>query len=362
MKTLGFCPNLETRLAAWQAFHRADAGTLLVVDSIASLPLPSAFPLTQWGFPSIAGRDAYLDVCVNRLEAFCLHRLRIGLEDALIPSLAPFYGTPEFDGFLPGDVRVFPDGAWHQGYLPTLRDFAFPLNAEQPWYAMTIGGMEQLAARARGRFAVRQRGFYSPLDLVRSMRDNEILMDFYDDPETLHQALAYAVTATNWWIEQQNTAADRCGEGTLAGFGVWLPGRGAGHFSEDTSAQISPATYAEFGLPYTSSVARGLDSIFIHTHPAGEHNFQHVVKVPNLRVLDIYNDPNYPRGMIMLQRYADTLFQGLAVELYPSREEILANADLLRRSKTILRYDAATDQDALEMADFVRELNAKAAR
>ena len=134
-----------------------------------------------------------------------------------------------------------------------------------------------------------------------------------------------------------------------------MEGDASGHFSEDTSSQCSPVTYREFGLPYISKIAQQLDGIFIHTHPAGEHNFINLSEIPNLKVIDVYNDPNRPRGMSLFQKYADTAFRGKIVEIYPSREEILHNLEFLKGVRSILRYEAEDDADAMHITELVKK-------
>lgn len=328
---------------------------LLMVDKIETLKLPPVKPLNEWGFPGVEHRNAYLDACIEKFEAFCKARINIGLNDDLIPTMAPFYGVAEFDGFMPGEIIVTEDTTWHMPYLHDIDDMnRLKLTKDEPWYDMLIGGLEYLADRAEGRYAVRQRGYFSPLDLARSMRDSEILMDYYDYPEKLKTLLEFCVEASKWWVDRQQEVAGRFYGGSLVGFGIWMDGNSIGHMSEDASVQCSSRTYEEFGLPYTVEMTKGYDGSFIHTHPAGSHNFESICKVPNLKIIDIYNDPNYPRGIEMYKKFAGTAFKGKIVHIYPNREEITQNLDFLKTVKTIIRYEAVSEEDALDMAALIR--------
>ena len=42
--------------------------------------------------------------------------------------------------------------------------------------------------------------------------------------------------------------------GVVTGFGEWLPGRGLGHVSEDTTTMISLEQFEEFGRPRTERI------------------------------------------------------------------------------------------------------------
>lgn len=352
-----FRPDIDEVMERTKEFYKSSStgSALLMVDKINTLNLPTVKPLNEWGFPGVGPRNAYLDACIERFQAFCEARINLRLNDDLIPSMAPFYGVAEFDGFMPGEIIVTEDTTWHKAYLPDIDDRRhLKLTKDEPWYQMCIGGMQYLADRAEGRYVVRQRGYFSPLDLARSMRDSQILTDYYDCPDSLKTLLEFCVEASKWWAERQQEVAGRFIGGSLVGFGLWMEGNAIGHMSEDASVQCSPGTYEKFGLPYTIEMTKGYDAAFIHTHPAGSHNYENVCKIPNLKIVDIYNDPNYPRGIEMYKKFANAAFKGKIVHIYPTREEIIKNLDFFKTVKTIIRYEAVSEEDALNMLALIR--------
>ena len=90
--------------------------------------------------------------------------------------------------------------------------------------------------------------------------------------------------------------------GVVTGFGEWLPGRGLGHVSEDTTTMISLEQFEEFGRPRTERIFRKFDEVFIHMHALSERCLASVASLPNIRLMELSSDPNTDRAVEVWKR------------------------------------------------------------
>ena len=192
--------------------------------------------------------------------------------------------------------------------------------------------------------------------MANTLRGNDFFYDFYEEPEDLKALLDYCADALVWNYEKQMEAAGDVYGGVVTGFGEWLPGRGLGHVSEDTTTMISLEQFEEFGRPRTERIFRKFDEVFIHMHALSERCLASVASLPNIRLMELSSDPNTDRAVEVWKRSREKLTRVIPV-LRLTRAEIESNMDLLKSQKTVVWYDAACMEDAQDMcALFAREL------
>ena len=306
--------KVENCIAKTRAFYdtKAVGCALLKVKNIATLPSP-ALSLTDYTFPDDVYKylDARAQCTIERLAQ------RAELADDTVPAEGPWYGIAEHTAFLGGRVDYESDTSWHYAML------------DAP------GELEKLANTLRG---------------------NDFFYDFYEEPEDLKALLDYCADALVWNYEKQMEAAGDVYGGVVTGFGEWLPGRGLGHVSEDTTTMISLEQFEEFGRPRTERIFRKFDEVFIHMHALSERCLASVASLPNIRLMELSSDPNTDRAVEVWKRSREKLTRVIPV-LRLTRAEIESNMDLLKSQKTVVWYDAACMEDAQDMcALFAREL------
>lgn len=341
-------------IAKTKAFYdtREVGCALLKVKEIATLPTP-ALPLTDYRFPEDTYR--YLDDRARRYIARLEQRTE--LMDDTVPAEGPWYGIAEHTAFLGGRVDYGEDTSWHHALLDSPGELEkLSMDEENPMFRMVNGGIAYMREKYGEYFLPMVRGASGALEMANTLRGNEFFYDFYEEPEELKALLDYCADALVWNYEKQMEAAGDVYGGVVTGFGEWLPGRGLGHVSEDTTTMISLELFEEFGRPRTEGVFRKFDEVFIHMHALSERCLESVATLPNIRLMEISSDPNTDRAIEVWKRNRERLTNVIPV-LKLTREEILSNMEILKSQKTVVWYDAASMEDAQDMCVlFQREL------
>ncbi len=305
--------------------------------------------LDEWQFPE--DMEAFLDETIKAFE----HKWagRRAIEDDFIPAMNAWYGIAEHSAFVGGEVHFSSDTSYPH---PAIEDFSQAKNLtfseDSEWLKMVVDGLSYLKEKGEGKFAIKLRGAMSPLDLANALRGNDLFTDFYTDPEALHEFLEFCTKACEFYMAKQKEVIGDFYGGVLCN-DLWLPGNSIGHLSEDTSVMCSPATYTEFGQPYTSQLVEPYDHSFMHLHTAGVHAYEEILKVPTLDFFELAPDPNQPRG---IQVYKDNihLFGNKVMKLFVTFDEIKDNIEFLKTAKAVLLCDAESIEEANEIVSYVR--------
>lgn len=159
----------------------------------------------------------------------------------------------------------------------------------------------------------------------------ELMMAFYDQPDTLHALLdkiqtLYAATIRAGIIaaggEQNITTTDY--------EDVWFPEGWKGHVSDDVSAGFSPAIYAEFSAPYHARIFHEFGAGGLHNcgpNPCHAAYVAHALSPRSLDLSDTYSHNDLPKFKQSLRGKAFIyLFhsEGDPVEWYREIMELMA--------------------------------------
>lgn len=341
-------------IAKTQAFYETQTTgcALLKVKEIATQPSVPV-PLTDYCFPEDMYRylDARAERYIVRMEQ------RAELIDDTIPAEGPWYGIAEHTAFLGGQVDYERDTSWHHAMLEEPGELEkLAMDEENPVFKMVNGGIAYMREKYGEYFLPMVRGASGALEMANTLRGNEFFYDFYEEPEGLKALLDYCAGALVWNYERQMRAAGDVYGGVVTGFGEWLPGRGLGHVSEDTTTMISVELFEEFGYPRTKWVYEQFDEVFLHMHALSERCLASAASLPNIRLMELSSDPNTDRAVEVWKRNREHLSNVIPV-LRLTREEILSNMDMLKGQKTVVWYDASSMADAQDMAAlFAKEL------
>ena len=325
---------------------------LLKVKTIATQMLP-AISLTDYAFPQ--DMYQYLDARAQRYMMYL--NQRADLDDDTIPAEGPWYGIAEHTAFLGGSVDYRPETSWHHALLNSPDELdKLTMDKKNPIFQMVVGGISYMREKYGNDFLPMVRGASGALEMANTLRGNDFFYDFYEEPDSLKKLLEYCSKALIWNYEHQLEAAGVCFGGIITGFGEWLPGRGLGHVSEDTTTMNSLEQFEEFGHPFTKHVYQHFDEVFLHMHALSEHCLASAASLPNLLLMEISSDPNTDRAVEVWRRNRQNMPNIIPV-LRLTRKEIETNMDLLKTQKTIVWYDASSLEDAKDMCRlFSKEL------
>lgn len=345
--------NIERTNERLKKFADAKKGVLIQIKSINELSVVNR-RLDSFGLPD--KMEGYLDY---RLALFLEYwDKRKHIDDDMIPAINPWYGIAEHTAFIGGEAEYGDQTSWHH---PFIIDWAkdrqkAKLDENNIWLRLVLDGIEYLADKCDGSYAVKLRGAEGAMDIANIARGNEMFYDFFEYPDELHEFLDFCAKAARYTLCKQTEAAGNYMGGIITGFDVWLPGNSTGHLSEDASVMISPGQFREFGLLHTNKITAGFEHVFMHTHSAGIHNIPEIAKIDNVDYLEISNDPSAPRSIEVYKEIADKL-ENMTIVVSVTIDEIKDNIEFLADRKTILWYDAMTLKDAKEAIAIARSIS-----
>ncbi len=257
---LEFKPDAEDAFCRTEAWWRGE-----LIDRV-SLAIVATKP---GGPPALAAEPATLEerwTDINYVIESGLARLRrhVFLGEAL-PALRAGLGPNFLAATLGGALRFMDDTTWIESCIADWETFAgFPDYRQNRWYRLTVSMIEALAAAAKGRFIAQMPDLHANGDALAALRGNEaFLMDFYDHPDRVRQALDHLNTVNNEMVDTFFRLTTAHGQRGSTGFLVWGPGK-TFPIQDDTLALVSPATAREFLLPGLRRQARHVDHALMH--------------------------------------------------------------------------------------------------
>lgn len=299
------------------------------------------------------GCREYMDTVIHNFMRACdAHE---GIDDDWLPSMKPFLGIAEHSCFLGGDVVFGGNTSYHKPCLSDItrwREIGF--HKTHPHYALLMDCMEYNFRKSKeyGYYAS-LRGFDGPLDIANAARGNDILYDFFDEPEEVSAFLDLCADGVLWTYRNQFPLTTEVSGGVISGFGTWMPAGSIGHISEDATVFFSPDTYRQFGMQATSRMLDNFDYALLHVHAMGRRHLPAFRELKKIKMIEISNDPNEPRAIDIYKEYAQAL-DGIAVSLRMSASEVRENIGFLRGRRTLIDLEAGSPDEAQRIVDLTR--------
>lgn len=267
------------------------------------------------------------DLCRLMEESFTK---RAPVMDDAIPILLPFLGIGDFSTFVTGEIYFAQGTSWSRPCLENLRDYKnFEPIGTSSWYKKILKICEQIMLHAKGSGVPFSKAFFSPLDLAEALRGGEIYIDFFEDPEGVHELLEYCTNALIIFMEDVYALIRKnLGEEVYA----------LRHFdsvinnmSEDIACLISPEHYREFAAPYTQRIINHFGISNMHCHSRALYLVKEICNLDNVMNLWIAADPNQPRPIDRLEEMIEDA-KGVCLTIdCNSIEELEQNLETARR-------------------------------
>jgi len=338
-----------------KAFYEGGNGKVQIhIKSCQEWKLPELPPLSSFNFPE--DMEIYLDMVAEKDYQYA--RFHETIEDDFIPSSTPFYGIAEHTAFLGGEVTFSDITSFQHQICEQLEDFRkLKLERENTWLRLVVDGMAYMREKWGEYIPIRLRGADGPSDIANAIRGNDFFYDIYDDPEVVDELLQFCVKAANFTFELQRSEATKVGDGCINGFGIWMPGKCAGHISEDFSTMISKEIYEEIFFSSLKKFSENYDTVMLHTHSLGHRMIPLFAEIEKIKIIEISSDPNAERAVDVFRKYHDQLSEKVVV-VKPTYEELLEMTDVLECSKTLICYDAKDEEDAKRVLAAVEKFRA----
>lgn len=237
------------------------------------------------------------DLCKLMEESFAA---RAAVMDDAIPFLLPYLGIADFSTFVTGDIYFTQGTSWSRPCLKNLRDYKYlePLGTSA-WYKKILKICEQIILISKGSGVPFSKAFFSPLDLAEALRGGEIYIDFFEDPEGVHELLDYCTTALIKFMDDVYSQIRR-----HLGNEVYALRHFDGvinNMSEDIACLISPEHYREFAAPYTQKIINHFGISNMHCHSRALYLVKEICSLDNVMNLWIAADPNQLRPIEKLE-------------------------------------------------------------
>jgi hypothetical protein len=209
--------------------------------------------------------------------------IRLGIEDDWILSVVPYMGIGEFSAFVAGEIEFGEDTSWAAPVINEKSDLeTLCLDPNNKWFRKLNEATRYMVRKIAPYRIPLGRGYYSPLDLAWALRGEAIYMDFYEDPQFVHNLMEFALSATEWFARAQ--AAEIFAPDVVHELSAWHCGPNRVAVSEDISSLISPSHYAQYGAPYTQRLFDSFGIGEVHCHSAGPHVVPEFLKLYDMGV------------------------------------------------------------------------------
>lgn len=343
--------QVERVVARCRAFYAATEPGHFLVNAHVPADAPALPPLNAFDL------DRQLTDWLDHLLAAARPgwAAKAGLEDDTLPAICPRFGIAEHSAWLGTEVRLQETTCLPTPILATPADLErLTLNRETRWYRIMRDSYAYLHDRNDGSFFVSVRGTMSPMDIGNAIRGDALFSDFLTDPTFAHRLMAFLVAAMRWYYDQILDWADDVAGGRIFMYhSSWMGPRTIGHMTNDAAMLCSPKVYEVFGFPYERQVTEHYAGALYHVHNQKLHFAARVAQLPNLKLLEVTNDPKTPPALDDLPRVLAAT--GAAnLMLYGTSDQVRARLGELKSRNVLLDVTCADRADAEDIVAFVR--------
>ena len=347
--------NIEIIVERHKKLYSGTSGALVYINSVktaSSVPTPK---VGKYSFP--LEYKTYIKDC---FDAFINNfKNKENLDDDMIPYFRPKLGIQEHSSFISGNneckVDFVGETSFHHQMVYEKEDLeSLYLSEENKYYQLLKNCYEYLNEISKDICHVALRGTNLALDIANTIRGNDLLYDFYDDPEWLEKLLSFCNDAAIWYTNKQLQWVKPVYGGYITGFGKWMEGTCVGHLAEDGTCLIGPELYEEFCLKYTDAFLNNFDGAYMHTHSVADSSLKLVIQNPKIKIVEISSDPNSYTSIEVFKMYEDIL-KDKVVNLECSFDELKNNIEFLRDKRIILDFNCNSLEEAKEIVSFVRK-------
>lgn len=280
---------------------------------------------------------------------------RAGVDDDTMPCICPRFGIAEHSAWLGAEVQFQRDTCLPIPMIHDKQDLVrLQLSEHTKWFKIMRRSYAYLKSKQTEDFVISVRGTMAPMDVANALRGDLLFLDFYDDPEFVHEMMRFFTRAVSWYYQHLLSWADPIEDGYamfLADF--WFP-YGLGHLTNDAAMLCNEDIYREFALPYEQELCRNFPHVLYHVHNEKMHFTPMVASLPAMRLLQVSWDPKTKPQMEDLDHiFSVTGTTALMLHSLNS-EQVRRHITELSRRNVFLLVDCADRQDALDVLAFVR--------
>jgi hypothetical protein len=350
--SLAYKANFADCVARHRALQQARRGCLIMTSLDEEDPYWIRAPL-----PPLEALDFERDPLLmpRRLCDYAETRFaaRADYPDDWIPFLSPRYGTGIIGGMLLGDMQFGANTSWTPEVGTTLDEaLEFQWGRETVWLERVTAALNEMADRMAGKCYVFLEGYHTPLEWASMVRGSELYLELSTEPEKVHALLRRSDAALTWLYDAIAARVRKTEYGALA-HSLWME-RCVPFLSDDSAGLMSPAHYAEFGVPYTDALCRRYGGAFLHFHTCAYHQMDNLSAMPALTMYNWRQDPNTPKPEDILPELLPGA-QAKIVMMSLTPDQIREKIDVLSQGRFLIYTRCRDRREQESIVRFVHE-------
>ena len=185
------------------------------------------------------------------------------------------------------------------------------ITENNPWVQKYLEFIDKLVKFSDGRFPVGQSLLRGVTDVVGTkMGQAEFPYAVMDEPELIMQKFMEVAESLRFLHEETYKRIPSWNGGYAGGlYSVWAPGKIV-WFQEDLAAILSKVHYNQFIRSTSEYIMKGYDYTMVHLHPSSFHHLDDMLKVPQIRCMQINEDVSGPTVQDMIPQFKKCLEAG----------------------------------------------------
>lgn len=283
-----------TRGERYRAFlNREPMGRPLLGCSFGKY-MPQAFPNLCRSLPPgpLSPEDIRTDLFLEDCER--LYRQYVELDDDYPFVGTPFMYVPWMEAIMGCPIRVMETSMVAEPVIEEWDNWNWeaPLLDRNPWGRKLLELMQALVKHSAGRYPLTHTLMRGPADILSAMRGaSQFPLDFYDNPQLVHKALALLAKVWVEVAEAQLALIPDSADGYIGAgsFRVWSPDRII-WLQEDACALLSPSFYRDFVLPQDRLILRQFPYSAFHLHGSALWSIGDLISTPQLNFIEVNHE------------------------------------------------------------------------
>jgi len=221
----------------------------------------------------------------------------------------PFTGIPWMEAMLGCEIYATESSFISSPWLKNLDEIdKIQFNSENKWFKKYMEFLIQLEKISKGRFPIGQPILRGPSDMAGAiMGQTELVYALSDNPEKMKVLFGKLTDVfLNLISHQYEEISEFYGGYSLGFYHVWAPERCI-WYQEDLSALLSPAYYCEFLKECNEKICKNYKYTAMHIHPSSFFIIDELMKINNLKVIEVNKDIGGPSIEEMMPQFKKIL-------------------------------------------------------
>lgn len=276
-----------------------------------------------------------------------------------LPMLFPYFGTGGHAKYIAPEsaVEYAPDTVWIHPVIADLESYDYSFDPEtNPVFQRELSILQYLSQESRGRFLVGSPDNCGSYDALAQLRGNEeLLMDFLDEPEAVRKAGLQLIKILQQTGDLFFQAASlSCFGGSVQGWmNTFCQGRHL-QLQCDLSVMLSKETFGQFITEELRLTSQWLDKAIYHLD--GIEQIRHlpeILSVPGINMIQWTQVAGQPPAIQCLEALQKIQESGRGLTIVVDKDQVRALVENLSPRGLNLVTNAASPEEADDIVAFV---------